>query len=481
MRKLLGMKGYRLTLTFAIASVFFAVTYLLTVDRLVVAALFVSLLAAVMLVDTRLQRARQGQAGLMEPSSPRQDWREPAQEAAPQEEAAGDAPPESPPIQPAPVAVAEPEPARIPETGEPLEGPALLGIQPRPDLAIPGPAVSVKEPAALGYQDWLEVLRVEYLQKFVKSAGAAVKFVIPQEHRHHELLWQGLREAAEQDDYLFVAVEAATTRVQMVDELFYEIARQVDWDGLALDFLYKTLADGQYLAPPDHSNFSLSQIAGMNGLDLGEMRAIINNRLRDNLSRYFEITDDFRMAMLKLCQAQLDPQDLGVGGAEAVREWLRGDLKLISALRSASIFEKITRSNGRDMISSLAHWLHLTGRSGLVLGLDISRFLVAKRHGEPDGSIYYSTASVLDGYEVLRQFIDSTDELQFCLIVASAPPTFLSDDQRGVRKYDALYLRIWDEVHDRQTVNPLSTLVRISGQEQPAPSAGVGVSYDQRR
>jgi hypothetical protein len=205
----------------------------------------------------------------------------------------------------------------------------------------------------------------------------------------------------------------------------------------------------------------------MNGLDLGEMRAITNNRLRDNLSRYFEMTDDFRMAMLKLCQAQLDPQDLGVGAAEAVREWLRGDLKLISALKSASIFDKIDRSNGRDMVSSLAHWLHLTGKSGLVLGVDISRFLVAKRHGQPDGSLYYSTASVLDGYEALRQFVDSTDELQYCLIVVSAPPTFLSDEQRGVRKYDALYLRIWDEVHDRLAVNPLSTLVRISGQKNP--------------
>ena len=100
--------------------------------------------------------------------------------------------------------------------------------------------------------------------------------------------------------------------------------------------------------------------------------------------------------------------------------------------------------------------------------LDISRFLVDRRVGESDGSVYYSTAAVVDGYEVLRQFIDSTDELQNCLIVVFAPPEFLNNEQRGVRKYDALYLRIWDEVRDRNKINPLSCLIRFTGQEEPA-------------
>jgi hypothetical protein len=109
-----------------------------------------------------------------------------------------------------------------------------------------------------------------------------------------------------------------------------------------------------------------------------------------------------------------------------------------------------------------------------VLALDISRFLEEKRPGESDKSLYYSTALVVDGYELLRQFIDSTDELQHCLIVVFAPPEFLNDEQRGVRKYDALYLRIWDEVRDRHKVNPLASLVRFSRQEEPAILEAVG-------
>ncbi|MDA0734757.1 MAG: DUF2791 family P-loop domain-containing protein [Chloroflexi bacterium] len=320
----------------------------------------------------------------------------------------------------------------------------------------------------MAIQEWLAVLRREYLQDFIKNGGGAVKFVVPWGPPEHQELRQSLSQTSLEEGYTFVAVDAAQTKVQLVDKLFNEVARQIDWDELAYAFLCSTLREGSYRVPADRADFGLSRIAYLNGLDLGEMRAIINNRLRERLSQDYAMNQEFRHAMLKLCQEQLDPQDVGVGVAEAVREWLRGELQLISALKSASIFQKIGRHNARSMLSCLSHWLNLTGQSGLVLTIDISSFLNDKRPSESDSSIYYSTAAVVDGYEVLRQFIDSTDELPNCLIVIFAPPEFLNDEQRGVRKYDALYLRIWDEVRDRHKINPLSCLIRFTGQEEPA-------------
>jgi hypothetical protein len=325
----------------------------------------------------------------------------------------------------------------------------------------------------MAMQDWLAVLRKEYLQGFIKNGGAGVKFVVPWEYAERQTLWENLSSVSQEESYAFAAVDAATTKAHMVDKLFNQVARQIAWDDLAYAFLCSTLLESDYLVPAERAGFSLSQIAYLNGLDVGEMRAVINNRLRDRLSWDYAMTHEFRQAMLKLCQAQLDPQDVGVGVSQAVKEWLRGELKLISPLKSASIFQKIGRHNARDMLSSLCHWLHVTGKSGLVLALDISRYLEDKRPDKSDKSLYYSTASVVDGYELLRQFIDSTDELQHCLIVVFAPPEFLNDEQRGVRKYDALYLRIWDEVRDRRRVNPLASLVRFSRQEEPATPEAV--------
>ena len=182
-------------------------------------------------------------------------------------------------------------------------------------------------------------------------------------------MWQDLGKAALEDGYVFAEVDAANTKVHMVDKLFNEVARQIAWDDLAHAFLCLTLLDSSYLVPAEREEFSLSQIAYLNGLDPGEMRAIINSRLRERLSQDYAMTHEFRMAMLKLCQAQLDPQDLSVGVAEAVREWLWGDLRFISGLKSVSIFQKIGRHNARDLLSSLSHWLHLTGQTGLVLAM----------------------------------------------------------------------------------------------------------------
>src|SRR6266540_4308511 len=277
--------------------------------------------------------------------------------------------------------------------------------------------------------DWLAVLRKEYLQDFIRSGGAAVKFAVLLDSMEHKGLLDKLRQVAEEDGYLFVSVDAAITKVHMIDRLFHAVARQVAWDDLAYAFLRSTLAEGQYRLPDNRNDFSLEQLAELNGLGVREMRPIVNKRLGDHLFRDYAMTQEFRIAMLHLCRAQLDPQEVGAGMVEAIKEWLWGELRLISALKSASIFQKIGRHNGRHMLFSLSHWLHITGKAGLVMTLDISRFLEARRPSDPDG-LYYSTPAVLDGYEVLRQFIDGTDELQFCLIVVTAPPGFLTPEER---------------------------------------------------
>ena len=183
--------------------------------------------------------------------------------------------------------------------------------------------------------DWLEILHKEYLQDFIKSGGAAVKFAIPLEGLEHQALLRKLGQVAEEDGYLFVSVDAAMTRAHMIDRMFYAVAKQVTWDDLAYTFLCSTLSESRYRLPEYRRDFSLAQLASLNGLDLGEMRTIINKRLRDKLFRDYAMTQEFRIAMLRLCQTQLDPQEVGAGMNEAIREWLQGELRLISALKSA--------------------------------------------------------------------------------------------------------------------------------------------------
>ena len=62
---------------------------------------------------------------------------------------------------------------------------------------------------------------------------------------------------------------------------------------------------------------------------------------------------------------------------------------------------------------------------------------------------------------MLRQLVDNTDELSHCCVVVVAAPEFVTDPNRGIDAYQALKLRIFDEVHDRHRDNPYSSLIRL--------------------
>lgn len=311
-------------------------------------------------------------------------------------------------------------------------------------------------------QDWLEIVRKEYLQDFIRRGGAAVKFVVPAEEIGHDQLRDQLGQIAKEEGFLFAFVDAKSTKIHMVDKLFHEVARQVDWDELAYSFVTQILKTNGYELPSRRDEFNLQQIALLNRREEMFLRKELRAWLEKAIYRDFEMSQEFRIAMIRLCIAQLDPGGASPFLSNAVKEWLRGELRLISALKEALIFQKVARHNARHMLFSLAHWLKVNGRNGLVLNLDISRYTVSARPKDPHDSFYYSAPATLDAYEVLRQFIDGTDELECCFIAVVASREFLTDETRGLNRYDALKLRIWDEVRDRHRQNPFASLIRVS-------------------
>lgn len=311
---------------------------------------------------------------------------------------------------------------------------------------------------------WLEIIDREYLRDFISRGGSSVKFIIPLDgiRNNLQLLLQNISNAAQ---YQFVFVNAKDTQIHLMDRLFFAVARQIDWGTLANAYFARILADNSYTLPHDSTQFNLRELAKLNEKDTKQLRHEVNNHLRDTLFRDYHMCQDFRIAMFRLCQAQLGPEGGSPVESMIIKQWLCGELKRISEIKSAQIFQKIARHNARHMLTSLAYWLHLAGRNGLILMLDLAHYLRQKpRTTNPDDSTkYYSMAATLDAYEVLREFIDSTDEMEHCLIVVTAPSSFLQpDENRGIERYDALKMRLINEVKDRNRANPFSSLVRLA-------------------
>jgi hypothetical protein len=162
--------------------------------------------------------------------------------------------------------------------------------------------------------------------------------------------------------------------------------------------------------------------------------------------------------MLQLCRAQIVGLD---HSAIPVVFWLKGELSRIAELKSAKIFQKIGRHNARLMLQSLTHWLRRNGQPGLVLTLDIARCLENPKRTERKEGFYYSPGALTEVYETLRQLIDGASELTGTFVAVFAPPPLLSDEKRGVDRYQALKMRIFDDVRNRGTQNLLAPLIRL--------------------
>lgn len=316
---------------------------------------------------------------------------------------------------------------------------------------------------SINSQVWIDVIRKEYLQDFIKGGGAAVKFVISDEKTRQELLQKKLRETAKEGNYFFTLVDAVSTKIHMIQEIFHAVAHEVEWDALARNFTAQIFRENEYSLPERGEDFNLRQIALINNREEKFLRKEVQTWLEDKIYRHFEMCQEFRIAMMKLCLNQVGISGLNLYLSSAIKEWLRGELRLISTLKEALIFQKIARHNARHMLFSLSHWLKVNGFNGFILGLDISRYMmISARPRTLDDGFFYSIPAVLDAYEVLRQFIDGTDEMESCLIIVFSLPEFLNDDRRGLKRYQALKFRVLDEVRDRHRDNPLASLTRLS-------------------
>lgn len=312
--------------------------------------------------------------------------------------------------------------------------------------------------------DWLSLVEREYLGSFIGDGGAAVKFLVARDSQDISAVRSKLDQIAEGYGLMRANIDAAITRIHMIQDIFFGVARQVDWKPSAQRFMEDLFRHEGMVWPRKGEACDMREIADANGIDLTIMRRDVKRWLTRSIMRDSEMAQDFRIAMTQLCHDRLDPNQEEHAIVAPVLEWLRGELRLVSVLRQAMIFSKVTRYNARPMLRSLGHWLRLVGYRGLLLTIDIRQLT----RNIPTGTdqVRYTPSSIMDAYEVLRQVIDDVDHFEGFFLVVLADESFISDrdPKRSVDCYTALKMRIWDDVRARDRDNPLAPMVVIEPQ-----------------
>ncbi|MCZ7664764.1 MAG: ATP-binding protein [Thermoleophilia bacterium] len=314
----------------------------------------------------------------------------------------------------------------------------------------------------IGVEEYAAFLSAEYLESFVGSGGSAVKVAVVPDPRHAGALNDDVMRRAGLRSYTAVAVDSACTRVHLIQQIFFAVAAELDWAAYARKVVDTMLV--RIYGEDVRGAGTLEQVARLTELDETLVRTEVGKALSNDVLRNYALAKDFRIAMMHLCLAELEPEAYTEEGRLAVLEWLRGELRLISALKEMSIFQRIARHNARSILASTARWVHQAGSPGLCLVINAGRLAVSRRGDVADEGLYYTPAAVMDAYEVLRQFIDATDEMEHVMILVVAPAELLdAESKRGFAAYPALRNRIWDDVRDRNRVNPCAPMVRIAG------------------
>lgn len=314
--------------------------------------------------------------------------------------------------------------------------------------------------AGIDVADYLEFVEREYLAGYIAGGGASVKLLCAADDAVHDRLAAALPELGA--GFAYAEVDAATTRIHLIDQVFTAVARQLDWTGLADSVVRSALDRAAFPLPPGIDGVDLGAIARNHDVDSAELYRSVRRSIERLVLRDAEMSHEFRVAMLRLCQDRLGRGDVTAAERETVIGWLHGERLPAAELRSVGLNTKVNRFNARPLLLSLIRWLRVAGRPGLVLRLDLNRLAVTRRPpaGLRDG-FYYTKAATLDAYELIRQLIDAIDEIAGLFAAVQLPVVLVHDETRGLPAYTALQLRVTDEVRDQHRPNPYATLVRI--------------------
>lgn len=311
--------------------------------------------------------------------------------------------------------------------------------------------------------DWAEVIGQD-LADFVGAGGAMVRFMVSDEPAVLAHARRSLQSLATESKLHFFHVDGSQVRLHYPNEILAAVAAQIDFHRLMTSFLFQAVLDEGYEIPSGAEGFVIKDVAGVNEILPKDVHAVINARIRSDIMRDRRLIRDVRYALWAIAKDVLQGVRPDVA-ADIPKRWLAGRVSSIRELRDFGIVQKVNRYNARGILRSALTWLPASQWNGSIVFIDAVR--LAEPRNLRDGKVYYTRAALSDVYEVMREFIDETDDMSHVLMVFAMPPEFLSVDPRGrgMGAYQALQFRVTGFA-EATLPNPLSNMVLLSKKAQ---------------
>ena len=301
---------------------------------------------------------------------------------------------------------------------------------------------------------WEDFAIREYLDRYIADGGSQVKILIGKPGSGKTHLLRRLERAAQEREYIVASLQASSIRPQRtnrpqrtsrlhINDLYAAVARHLDLEGLT-DALAKRIVEEMGY---DHGDVPTNQSFAEWAESRGRFPAAIRKEISECSEAFFkqrEMETSFCLAFVQLAADKLGVGRLRADERDTLYDWLRGGWFPVAQLRSVLIPRSIDRYNAREMFDSLSRLARDMGFKGLMITIDGMEDIVSR---DPETRRWrYTKPALNDVYQSLREFVDSTPTLTSVLFVMAGRRELLDDEVRGIKSYDALWLRLQHEV-----------------------------------
>ena len=298
---------------------------------------------------------------------------------------------------------------------------------------------------SVGLTSLEDFLALHYLRDYIPAGGSKIKFITGRPGSGKTHLARRLRNRAESMGYLCVSFSAWEVWLHDFREVYLEIFRQCGFEGLLSDCARQIVRELGYdpEAVGEGRNFMGYLTERGEGDNLSKME--IRAALRRCFTRNPLLDNCFAACCSLLTGAILGYPVLEPANRELLLAYLRGDKGVkLSQLRALGLSPTgITRYNARHLLRSLSELVRLSGRPGLVVTIDEMEALLNRAAANPRR---YTKLRREDSYESIRQLIDDIDSMRHILFLLCFERELMDDDSYGLKSYQALWLRIQNEV-----------------------------------
>lgn len=306
-----------------------------------------------------------------------------------------------------------------------------------------------KNDRPVGVSFLTDFLTEKYIKEYIARGGSKIKFVTGCTGSGKTCLLRFMCDEAQENNYRPVFFSAKNIWLHDFKEIYLEILRQCGLTECLKGCAENLIRKMGYVPSEISENQTFIDYLAQENMSDALTRREIRTQLKEMFLDNPLLDNNFALACSMLTGSILGYPILEEQSKEMLLGWLSGDRTIkLTKLRSLGLSpSRITKYNARHMLRSLAEVVRMGGFSGLFVAIDDLEILISRSSLE---EIHYTKMKREDTYESLRELIDDIDSLHNIMFLCGFDRALLDDENAGIKSYQALWMRIQNEVSGKR-------------------------------